>query len=261
MGLALAGGAAFGALGDLVASFPNHPRGSGVTHYGLAADGVYLYSVRYINSRYIYRMLRTTGSLVSSYPNPLLQIPGGEERNYVRGLSYGGGPYLYIANYSTRSVGCFYASNGSLLSTWLWPSSPGRIGICCTHDGTNPGNYLWLNSGGYFYRTTTTGSIVTTFEIAPPANRDLAWDYVNGLMWYGDNAFEYVCGITTTGSFVASWVLPPKVKNPFGVAYYGNYLYVSTSYGTPDEYIWVYHCPNINTISPTSLGRVKALFK
>jgi hypothetical protein len=206
-------------------------------------------------------MIRTTGSLVGSYPNPLLQTPGGEERNYVRGLSYGGGPYLYIANYYVKSVACFYASNGSILSTWLWASGPGRVGTCCTHDGINPGDYLWSNSTTYFVRTTTTGSIVNTFEITPPNNLDLAWDYVNNVIWFGDGAIEYVRGITTTGSFVASWALPPKAENPFGIAYYDNYLYISTSYGTPDEYIWVYHCPDINTVTPASLGRVKALFR
>jgi hypothetical protein len=68
--------------------------------------------------------------------------------------------------------------------------------------------------------------------------------------------------MTTAGSIRESWQLRAGVRYPCGIAYYANRLYVSTSGGSPDEYIWVYDCP-LSTVGvePASLGRVKAMFE
>ena len=251
--------AAYGKLGDLVASFPNQPRT--YTHYGLAADAGYLYSYYYTTGYHIYRMLRSNGSLVSSYPNPLGTTT---PNSYCRGLSYGGGTYLYINNYYTRVVGRFYASTGSLVSTWTWPTSLSyRSGICCTHDGTNYGSYIYQNSNPdrNFLYSTAAGSLISSFHRYASYIHDLAWDYGNSMIWYGGSTTEHIYGITTTGSIVASWRVPEPVRAPCGVAYYGQRLYVSTIQGVPDEYIWVYDCPKEFAVAPASLGRVKALFR
>lgn len=257
----LAAGAAWGTLGSLVASFDNHPVGGGSSHYGLAADRNYLYSYYYSSGYRIYRMLRSNGSLVSSYPNP---FGTGTYQYYTRGLSYGGGTILYINHYYWRAVGRFYASNGSMISTWHWPTTMTyRYGICCTHDGTNYGTRIWQSyyGSGTFWQSTTTGSLISSFDIATTYNYDDAWDYGNNMIWYGNISTDYVYGINTSGSILASWRGPTAVSNPYGVAYYGSYLYVSTSSGSPDEYIWVYHCPNTVGVAPASVGKVKALFK
>lgn len=254
----LAAGTASAKLGDLVASFDNHPVGGGSNHYGLAADRTYLYSFYYTTGYHVYRMLRSNGSLVSSYPCPLGTT---SPAYYCRGMSYGGGTILYINNYSQRRVGRFYASTGSLISTWTWPSGT-RYGICCTHDGTNYGTRIWQSYlAGTFWQSTTTGSLISSFDIANTYNYDDAWDYGNNMIWFGNYSTDYIYGMRTSGSILASWRGPTAVSNPYGVAYYGSYLYVSTSYGSPDEYIWVYHCPNTVGVAPASVGKVKALFK
>jgi hypothetical protein len=249
---------AYAAMGDLVASFDNHPASGTSTHYGLAADSSYLYSYYYTTGRLIYVMTRSSGSLVNSYPCPL---GTGSPNYYCRGLSYGGGEYLAMINYSMRINLAAYRSNGSLISTWTWPSGS-RYGVCVEHNGTAPGTHAWNNNtSGTFWRYDTSGSVLSSFDISSTSNYDLAWDYGNNLLWYGNTSSEYVTGITTTGSYVASWRVPSAVSNPYGVAYYGQYLYVSTSSGSPDEYIWVYHCPNTVNVQPASIGRVKALYR
>ncbi len=255
--VALAACSASARLGDLVASFDNV---GASTHYGLAADAYYVYTFHYTPPYDIYRMLRTTGSFVSSYPCPL-GTTGYDF--YVRGLSYGGGVLLYINNYYQRRVGRFYNSTGSLVSTWTWSTSmPYRYGICCTHDGTNYGSYIYQSYyDGNFWYSTTAGSLVSSFKIAATYDTDLAWDYGNRMIWYPNYSTGYVYGITTQGSILASWRVPSAVSYPYGIAYYGYYLYVTTSSGTPDEYIWIYDCPGTVGLTPASVGKVKALFK
>ncbi len=259
LALALLAGIASAKLGDLVASFDNHPVGGTANHYGLAADRDYLYSYYYTTGYLIYRMLRSNGSLVSSYHCPYL----GGTYYTCRGMSYGGGTILYINNYSTRRVGILRASTGSKIRTWSWRSGL-RYGICCTHDGTNYGTRIWQSYGnlGTFYQSTTTGSLISSFDIDPATYQyDDAWDYGNNMIWYGNYSTDYIYGVKTNGSILASWRGPTAVSNPYGVAYYGQRLYVSTSWGTPDEYIWVYDCPNTVGVAPASVGKVKALFK
>jgi hypothetical protein len=157
----------------------------------------------------------------------------------------------------------FYSSNGSLISSWTW-GTDARYGICCEHNGTNPGSYIWLNyyTDTVFYRYTTIGSALSSFSVAANTGAyDLAWDYGNDMIWYPNYSDEYVYGITTTGTLMASWRVPSEVSNPYGIAYYDGYLYVSTSSGTPDEYIWVYECPNDVNVKAASMGKVKALFR
>jgi len=66
--------------------------------------------------------------------------------------------------------------------------------------------------------------------------------------------------MTPAGSVRESWRLKTTVTAPYGVAYYGGRLYVSTSSGSPDEYIWVYDC-SYTDVEPASLGKVKAIFE
>jgi len=258
LSVALAAAAAHGTMGSLVKSFGNYPRPAMTTHYGLAADSSYVYSYAFVTYQHIYRMLRTNGSLISSYPCPL----GTSGLNgALHGLSYGGGPYLYASNYCTHVVAKFYASSGSLISTWEWPTGS-RWGLCSEHDGTNPASYLWQSHyQGNFWRYTTDGSLVSSFNTSELNEYDLAWDYGNKLIWYPNYNTDCVYGITTSGSLVAQWRVPSGVSGPYGIAYYGEYLYVSTAHGYPDDYIWVYHCPGDVGVAPASIGKVKALFR
>jgi hypothetical protein len=249
---------AWAKLGDLVASFDNI--GSS-THYGLAADANYVYTFYYYSSwNYpIIRMLRTNGSFVSSYPCPFGTT---SPEYYCRGLSYGGSIILYLNNYYQRAVGRLYAHTGSMISTWTWPSGY-RYGVCCTHNGSSAGTRIYQSYyTGDFWFSTTTGSLISSFKVGTTTyNFDLAWDYGNDMIWYGNYSTHHVYGITTGGSIVSSWRVPSAVSYPYGIAYYGEYLYVSTSSGSPDEYIWIYHCPNTVSLTPASVGKIKALLK
>jgi hypothetical protein len=90
---------------------------------------------------------------------------------------------------------------------------------------------------------------------------DLAWDYTHNLIWYANYSTYWVFGMTPGGSIKESWHLKTGVSAPYGIAYFGGRLYVSTSSGSPDEYIWVYDCTYSPNAAPASLGRVKALFR
>ncbi len=89
---------------------------------------------------------------------------------------------------------------------------------------------------------------------------DLAWDYIHNLIWYANYTSLWVFGMTPSGSIKESWRLKTGVSAPYGIAFFGGRLYVSTSAGNPDEYIWVYDCL-YTSIAPASLGRVKALYR
>lgn len=253
-------GTASADLGDLVASFPNIGTS---THYGLAADANYLYSYYYYSSwSYpIIRMRRTTGAYVSSYP-----IPGTSSwyPRYTRGLSYDGLGNLYALNYSRKYVAKFRASSGGTLSTWNWPSTESaRYGVCVDHGGTTGGTYIYSNYyTNLWWKNRLNGSLVRAWR-RPNNTRcyDLAWDYGNKLIWYGNYDNEYVYGCNTNGSIIDSFGLPGNADNPYGIAYWGNYLYVSTTSGAPNEYIWVFHCPRNVGVAPASVGKVKALFQ
>jgi hypothetical protein len=262
LALVLAASAASAALGSLVASFRNIGTG---THYGLAADANYLYSFYYY-SGYGYpviRMRRTNGAFVSSYRCPL---GTGSGQYYVRGMSYDGLGALYLNNYYRRFVGRARASDGRLLSTWTWPSGY-RYGICVDHKGIGGGTYIYQDYvNGNFWKSRTTGSLVSSWSMPNYTNdADLAWDYGNELIWYVNYNTDFIVAIDPD--------VPRQIKTSFrhprwasigscyGIAYWGQYLYVSNSSGSPDEYIWVFHCPDTVGAAPASVGRIKALFE
>ncbi len=261
--LTLTLGNAFAEMGDLVGSFPN-VRGNG-NHHGLAADRNFLYSFYESSSENhpIHILYKNSGGLYGSYRTPLQPY----NQNYgCYGLGYEAGDpggYLHINNYYTRTVGKFRASNGSLISTWNWPAGI-RYSLCVDNDKEVPrtAKGIWQNDNlGNFWYSTTTGSLVSSFKIGNTYSYDLAWDYKNNLVWFGNIISESVNGMTTAGSVMYSWRVPSAVLNPYGVAYYGQYLYVNTTGGTPEDYIWVYHCPISVGVHPSSFGEIKALFQ
>ncbi len=260
LALMLLAGTASAKLGDLVASFDAIGTS---THYGLAADANYLYHYHYYSSwRYpVIRMRRTNGAFVSSYPCPLGTA---SYLYYGRGMCYDGTGNIYFSNYYRRYVSRFRASNGSVLSTWMWPTTEGyRYGLCVDHNGTTGGTNIYQSYyTGIWYRSSLTGSLRDSWRIGRyDYAYDMAWDYGNKMIWYGNYSDEFVYGCNTRGSVIAKFDVPVSVNDPYGIAYWGNYLYVSTSSGNPDEYIWVYHCPANVTVSPASVGKVKALFQ
>lgn len=251
---------AWAGMGSLIDSFPNYGRS---THYGLAADAGNLYSFHYdAASNYpIVILNRTTGSFVRTIPVPFPYT----ENMYVRGLGFEGGGYLRANNYNNRYVARLRASNGSMLGSWTWTGGATRYSLCINGDKKNYGTADRIYQSyltGIWWVSTTNGSLISSFQ-APYTNYalDLAWDYTHKLIWYANYATRWVFGATTTGSVVESWALrPTTVSAPYGVAYHEGRLYVSTSGGSPDEYIWVYECTYTGR-EPASLGKVKAIFE
>ena len=262
MAVVLMAGSALGAFGDLIASFQNQPSSGTSTHYGLAADATYLYSFYYTTGYNIYRMLRSNGSLVSSYPCPL----GTSSPNYyLRGGCYDGTGYIYWINYSSRIVARARASNGSLLSTWTWASGS-RYAVCSNHTGTAAGNRIYTNYyTGDFWTHNTAGSEISSWSLPYYTyNYDMAWDWNNDVIWCSNYSTDWIYGIDPVSEKMLYSFRHPQQENIsscYGVAYWPPYIYVSNSGGTPDEYIWVFHCPNNVSVTPASVGKVKALFQ
>ncbi|HUV86387.1 MAG TPA: hypothetical protein VMX79_04680 [bacterium] len=255
----LAAGAALAGMGSLINSFPNRGRS---THYGMAADANYLYSYHYdATTDYPINILRRAdGSFVRSIAVPFPYL----ENRYVRGLCFEGGGFLRVNNYNNRYVARLRASNGSLLSTWTWSGGSSRYGLCINGDKENYGTANRIYQSyltGLWWVSNTNGSLISSFQ-APHTNYayDLAWDYTHDLIWYGNYATGWVMGMTPAGSVMESWRVESTVSYPFGIAYHAGRLYVSTSGGSPDEYIWVYECTYTDA-EPASLGRVKAIFE
>lgn len=261
-----AAGVAFGAMGSLITSFPN----AGLsTHYGMAADLVYLYSFHYdVTGDYpVNVLLKSNGSFVRSIPLPL----PGLEKSYVRGMGYEGDGtlgqgYLYLNNYMQRYVAKVRIANGNLVGSWSWVGGENRYALCADNDKTRVGTlrgFYQSYLSGIWWHSDKNGSLLSSWR-APVTNYayDLAWDYRNDFIWYANSSTNWVFGMTTAGSVKESWPLKAGVSYPYGIAYYAERLYVSTSAGVPDEYIWVYDCP-LSTVGfePASLGRVKALYR
>jgi DNA-binding beta-propeller fold protein YncE len=216
---------------------------------------------------WIYVLNKRTGSVKTFYITPFGVSFGAR---YSTGLGYEGGGYLHMCNGWFSLVAKMHASDGSLISTWTPEPAPWGAALCVANDKEKPGTAY-----GFFFGLgnstvsrisffTMAGSFVTFFSpYFYPAN-DLAWDYRNEYIWYGHWGVEAgsVVGITPDNSIVRKWAVPRGVDHPNGVAYYGEYLYVCTTEGVPDEYVWVYHCPKASpSVEPVSLGRVKALFR
>ncbi len=249
---------AFAGMGDLVASFPNSGRS---THLGMGADANYLYSLHYdVATNYPMMVLRrSNGSPVRSFSLPL---PYGHNI-FVRGVSYEGGGYLRLNNYSNRYVAKITTA-GKFIGSWGWSGGATRYGLCINGDKTRANSATRIYQSyltGIWWQSTTNGSLISSF-VSPFTNYayDLAWDYVHNLIWYANYSNYWVFGMTPAGSIRESWRLKSGVTAPYGIAFFGGRLYVSTSAGSPDEYIWVYDCLYTN-VAPASLGRVKALYR
>jgi len=238
-------------MGQIINSFPN----TSGSHTGMAADANYIYTVMWAPSpgHPIGKLDRWTGSFIGSYASPLAA---------PRAMEYAGDGYIIVNDGTYDTVGKFVAATGSLVSTWTYV--PGyREGLCTDYSvprAPTPPTYVYQSYLTTIYVSTTTGSLINSFTVQNTYSRDLAWDYGNRWIWYGNYNDEYVYGMTVNGSIMASWRVPNGVSNPEGIAYYGEYLYVDIASTTPN-YIWVYHCPNIAAVTPASWGRIKATFR
>jgi len=244
-GLSLAA-TVFANLGDVVGTIAI-PGGS---QAGMGITDNYLYVTNYTQGR-IYMLNPTSGSVMGSFA-----AAGGTN---TRGLAGVGTGYLwqnqgYSSPYPTYQTN---ATTGSVYASFNMPAVYCHgIDPLCTGDGGAGTSYLIVScySSYRIYFMTTAGSIASSMTITPQMY-DIAYDWRNELIWGGMNSA--VCSaVNTTGSTVASFSAP--VGNIYGMAYYGQYLYVGGTSGN----IYRIHCPSGFTgVQPASLGRVKALYR
>jgi hypothetical protein len=242
-----AAGAAFAALGDVAGSFPIPGGGQA----GLGISDSYLYVCNYSASR-ISLAHPTTGSIYRSFT-----AAGGTN---TRGLAYQSGGYLW-QNKAYTVPYTIYRTNhltGSIYNSYALPTNitHGSAPLA-TGDGGVGTSYIILSSYGTpnstVYYMTTTGSIARS-HTANTLLYDIAYDWRNKLVWGGQND-GYVYGFTTTGSRVTSFRKP--TGNVYGIAYYGEYLWVAGTTG----YVYRQHCPNNLGVTPTSMGKIKGMFR
>jgi hypothetical protein len=260
LALALAAGAAYGALGTVVASFSS-PATYPIA-LGIPTNQTYLWAYCNSSPYRIYRMNGSTGSVYSSYVSP--------QGTYTRGLTYsfngGGGlptgSYLWMGNYSTdRIYRCNYTTGSPYTYIPANHDMYGGIAAMATADGGAAPTYMLSNdtSPATMYRQRlTNGSILNSWSTN--ANTyDLAWDWRNAVIWTGQSG-NRVYGWRTTGSLVHSFTIPNNY--PLGFCYTSNYLWVAVTIGSPSHYIYKIHCPQTNIgIAPSSVGKIKTLFK
>ena len=104
----------------------------------------------------------------------------------------------------------------------------------------------------YYYRVA--GGLERSHNVSQ-SMWDIAYDWRNHLIWGGYNS-RTVYGFTTNGSLRASFNMPSVVTYVRGMAYQGQYLWVSTS----NSMIYQIHCPQNLSVAPASLGKIKAIY-
>jgi hypothetical protein len=243
-------------LGQVVASFES----PAYNPHALATDGNNLY-VLCGGPRLVYSLKPDGGSVIGSFPAPF--------GSYTYGLGYENGGYLWTGyNKSWIEVARCRTTTGSIYSSYTVVSHDNIAGVACEGDPGKPSPIqavVSVTCGGLFpnkvMRHTAGGSLISSFNYPTDKSfRDPAWDYANELIWFPHftSANPHIYGYTTSGLLITSFAAPDLY--PFGMTYYEGYLWVSTLYWP--EYIYKIHCPpGLNAVTPTSLGRVKALYR
>lgn len=247
---ALVAGPALAALGDVVASFA--PPVSGAAR-GIACSGNYLYIYCYSSPYNIYTC-STAGSVISSYVSPF------GSSTYGLGYQYGG--YLWVGR-TSGYIGYMQATAGSLISSFRVTEHTLYGGIACEGNPTSSPTLTSIISNDYSpyvgSRHTTAGSLLNSFTYSSSLGnwREPAWDYLRSCIWWTNSSNNQIYQVDTTGSVLSSFTGPATYH--YGNEYYEDYLWIGA--GASPYYIYKVHCPHTVSIAPSSLGRVKAIFK
>ena len=211
-----------------------------------------------------------TASIVSSFKSPC--------RN-IRGIDYHAG-YLYHAAISegivkttttgsvVQTIRALYTGAGldrTNIEFWTCRGFINRlsttgslirsISIPITGRGVAFGEgFLWLTGGDTrIYKITVNGSVVNSFTL--PRCNSYGICYRAGYLWLAERSKGSIDHITIGGSFIESYDIP---QDPYGVTREGAYVWYSDLKSG-----WVYKMLPIPTssITPTSAGRIKALYR
>jgi len=231
-----AAAAAFGAVGDVISSFPLPTvcaQGEGMTW-----DGSYLW-VCAVGPGMFYR-LTTVGSITSSF---YLGFPYG----YFEGAAFDG-EYLWCGYQRSLESPQFrrFTTDGSFVSGFTGRGT--RAGM------TYENGHIW----GAQFKYTTAGSYLGSFT-PPWVLRDLAWD--GHYFWTWGGGYEHLhemCQLTTTGSLVSSFALP-IAASARGTEFDGQYLWAVVGNQPP---MWVYQFDiGVVDVGGSSFGKIKALYR
>jgi hypothetical protein len=238
---------AWAAVGDIVSSFA----APDPAVRGLARSSNRLFLLTYGAPTTIYRLAPVTGSVYGSW-SPTFG-------NYCRGLAFSQGNHLWVGCYDNNAVYDCRSQNGSVYGSWAAGGNAYGLAPDCTADGgvgttaifasdTRPNAYCWRHN-------ISTGSVLSSFRIPNSSFFDIAWDHRNGFIWMGATS-DTIYGYTTTGSIATSFAAPASF--PYGMTYYRQYLWIACA---GDGYVYRVHCPATVSISPTSFGKVKAVYR
>jgi hypothetical protein len=236
-----AAAAAWGAWGEVVSSFPAPGSQAG----GLAFDGTHLWFADYTNtSSTIYKMT-TSGGYEGQWVKPW---------PYVMGLAWDG-TYLWADSLSTRYVYQVNTSDMSVVSSFYGPSAH-MMGMGCD------GDYLYVNDWQdvRVAKVTYAGSMRQLIPVSPPSPSGVTiideylWTTTRDY-WNPPNAL-CVQAYKSNGSAIASFQCPDS--QAMDLAFDGIYLWVS---GFTTKTIYCVDIEYTKSVNPTSLGKVKALFR
>jgi hypothetical protein len=249
------------AVGSIISSFMM----SGTsTPYalGIYRDASYVYGIFYSPSHI--RRYTTAGSIVSTHAFSGLTVNRGADHAHL------GSGYLSIADNSGRKVGIFRLTGGAPITTF----TVSGVNMNVAFDGTYYYSNAYTNRG-LFYRYTTSGSSAGTWSATgwPGAMASCGGvAYVDKFMG-GSGGYFVACswtsgqpsaGFTKAGSLVRSFTLPPANSNgtvggPSSGAF-GEVYWVNRYSGSALQAMEV-DLGNTTSVTPTSLGKVKSLFR
>ncbi len=245
--VACAAAPAFGAVGDVISSFPwSNAR-------NVYRDADYVYCVVGANTLQRYTV---AGSLVGTVA--LSGLTAADDADHClagdgRMTVIGGGNRLFD----------YWVSSGSLIRAYDAP--PNTAGY-----GYSPGHtYYFVHSAAYVNRYTRAGSLAGSFPVGysagPIAVADRFRNRAGNYVVVASKLSFYASVYTGTGSLVASFVVPAVtygcVCGPGAPATHGTSYWCNLRMGT-DFYAYQIDLGNTNVaVAPASAGKIKALFR
>ncbi len=188
----------------------------------------------------------TTGSLIRSFSSPTTGTMGTAVGNI------GGTLYRWVVSYNPRLIYRCVATTGSVVNSF---AAPGTYPYGVAFRNTS---YIYYTESGtlrqLFLMHPTTGSIYASYALAFDPN-DVAYDS-DGYLWIVDSA-RFVRKCTLTGSTVDSFSVS-TYGYAAGCGYGGGYVWIGIN--APLHSILQFTAGG-TAVTPTSLGKVKTLFR
>lgn len=209
----------------------------------------------------IYHLSSINGSVITSFPEPIENC-GACDAGTIGGI--GGRSYLFYAGGNTfQNIYRFGALSGSIYGSF---ASPG-IGLISgvAFRKYNESNYLILTQGliypWFLYRVDAlSGDVYASYPLDFQAF-DIAHDGARYCYWVADRNAHLIRRINYQGRRIDSF---DCCRYPMGVGYDPINKYVYVSCCTAD-YVYVYETAEedggITALTPSSLGKVKAVFR